>query len=124
MMPRKRVTTETTTTLTDIVVPAGAGVVHEHFRRFDMHDYISVAVELGDGVSGEWVMARQDAIAHGIVPEDFGGEPVKPGKPPHPHKPEKDNKPAKPEKPAKPDDDDEDDEPDLDLPPDAPESFA
>jgi hypothetical protein len=124
-MSRKRVTTETTNTLVDITVPAGAGVVHEHFRRFDMHDYISVAVDIAEGVSGEWVMKREDAIALGLVPEDFGEDPVKPGKPPHPHKPEKDIKPPKPEKPAKPDEDDDegDDLPDIDLP-EKPESFA
>jgi hypothetical protein len=121
-MPRKRVTTETTNTLVDITVPAGAGVVHEHFRRFDMHDYISVAVDIAEGVSGEWVMKREDAIALGLVPEDFGGEPVKPGKPPHPHKPEKDIKPPKPPKPED-DEDDDGDVPDIDLP-EKPESFA
>ena len=118
-MSRKRVNTETTETLVSITVPAGAGVIHEHFRRFDMHDYISVVVDIGDGISGEWVMPRIDAIVMGIVPEDFGAEPAKPGKKPHPNKPEKD---AKPDKPGKPDEDD--DKPDVDLPTEAPESFA
>jgi hypothetical protein len=110
-MPRKKVDIQVTNTLDEIAIPKGSPANYDIYRRVEYHNCISIIIPLASGMAGEFIMSREDAVALGIIPNDF----EKPGK--HPHKPEKDEK--------EPDDEpEESDIPETDLPEKSPEGFA